>query len=449
MAAVAAALMLPVFANAQDQDGIKPSAAGRTQGQSSEYVPTAENLASREEFRGDRFGIFIHWGIYSMLGRGEWALQTQKLNYREYSKLAGGFFPGNFDAAQWVAAIKAAGARYICITSRHHDGFSMFGTKLSPFNIVDATPYGRDILKELADECDRQGIALHIYYSLIDWTREDAPRGTTGLENGRPADSEDADSYFNFMEGQLTELLTDYGPVRAIWFDGQWDQQDNPDFDWRYDELYPLIHGLQPGCLVGNNHHVTPGPGEDIQIFERDLPGENKAGYSGASGISDSLPLETCETMNGSWGYKINDLAYKDVPTLIRYIVKAAGRDANLLLNIGPQPDGSLPEKALKRLEGIGRWMDRFGFTVYGTRAGEVAPHDWGVMTARDNIRYVHILSLDDTALYIPFTAGKVKSASCLNDGSTVGFTQDKDGVLLRLPAVPDATDYIVELTLK
>ncbi len=436
-------------AMAGNPESVSPTDGVRVQGQSTEYVPTAENLASREEFRADRFGVFIHWGIYSMLATGEWTLETSKLNYKEYGKLAGGFCPAKFNAAEWVSAIKASGAGYICITSRHHDGFSMFGTKLSPFNIVDATPFGRDILKELADECERQGIALHFYYSLIDWTREDAPRGGTGLRNGRPADSEDADSYFSFMKGQLTELLTNYGPVRAIWFDGQWDQENNPDFDWHYDELYPLIHSLQPGCLVGNNHHVAPGAGEDIQIFERDLPGENKAGYSGESGISDSLPLETCETMNGMWGYKIADQNYKDVPTLVRYIVSAAGRDANLLLNIGPQPDGCLPSTAVERLRGIGEWMDRFGYTVRGTRAGEVAPHDWGVMTAKGNRRYVHIFSLQDSSLYLPFTSATVSSAICLNDGSAVEFVQDADGVLLKLGGVPTDIDRIVELVVE
>ncbi|MCD8313508.1 MAG: alpha-L-fucosidase, partial [Bacteroidales bacterium] len=394
-----------------------------------DYVPSDENLASREAFRSDRFGIFIHWGIYSMLARGEWALNSLDLNYQEYAKLAGGFYPSNFNAAEWVSAIKASGARYICITSRHHDGFSMFGTKLSPYNIVDATPFGRDILKELAEECERQGISLHFYYSLLDWTRLDYPRGRTGLGVGRPEGTEDYGSYLEFMKGQLTELLTGYGPVRAIWFDGHWDHDEDPDFDWKYDEIYPLIHSLRPGCLIGNNHHLTPFEGEDIQIFERDLPGENKAGLSGQD--IASLPLETCETMNGMWGYKITDQNYKDVPTLIRYIVSAAGRDANLLMNIGPQPDGSLPAIAVERLKGVGEWMDKFGFTVYGTRACEVAPHEWGVVTAKDNRRYVHILSLQDNSLFVPLTSGKVTNASCLNDGSAVSFTQDPDGVLL------------------
>ena len=412
-----------------------------------QYVPSEKNLISREEFREDRFGIFLHWGIYSMLATGEWTMTNNNLNYREYAKLAGGFCPEGFSAEEWVSAIKASGAEYICITTRHHDGFSMFDSDATDYDIVDATPFGRDIIRELADECHRQGIALHFYYSLIDWGREDAPRGRTGLGTGRPEDTVDQDSYYDFMKAQIAELLVQYAPVRAIWFDGHWDQDINPDFDWRYDELYPLIHRISPGCLIGNNHHLSPFEGEDIQIFERDLPGENKAGLSGQE-VSDALPLETCQTMNGMWGYKITDQNYKSVRTLVQYLVEAAGRDANLLLNIGPQPDGRLPELSVDRLRGIGEWMAKYGHTVKGTRGGDVPPHDWGVTTKKGDRHYVHILNLCDNSLFIPFTSGKVMKAICLNDGSEVEYRQDKDGVLLKLGKVPSEIDFIVELTL-
>ena len=221
-------------------------------------MPAPENLAARQAFADGRFGIFLHWGLYAMLGQGEWTMTNLDLNYREYEKLAGGFYPAKFDARAWVTAFREAGARYICFTTRHHDGFSMFHTGQSPYNIVDATPFARDVVKELAEECHRQGLRIHFYYSLIDWWREDAPRGRTGLGTGRPADKEDADAYFDFMKAQLTELLTQYGEVGAIWFDGVWDQDRNPSFDWRLDELYSLIHRLQPACLIVNNHHLTP-----------------------------------------------------------------------------------------------------------------------------------------------------------------------------------------------
>ena len=275
------------------------------------YRPSPQILEARKEFQDNKFGIFIHWGIYSMLADGEWVLNNKNINYEEYGKMAGGFYPASFDAREWVKAIKAAGAKYICFTTRHHDGFSMFDSQYSDFTITKATPFKRDIVKELADACHEEGINLHFYYSLIDWTRDDyVPLGNSGRGTGRPLQGQWKD-YYAFMNNQLHELLTNYGEVNAIWFDGKWDQRDNPDFDWGFPGIYSRIHEAQPGCLIGNNHHEAPIAGEDIQIFERDLPGQNTAGFSEGQEVSLDLPLETCETMNGMWGYKITDQNYK------------------------------------------------------------------------------------------------------------------------------------------
>lgn len=410
------------------------------------YIPSDENIAAREEFQDNKFGIFLHWGLYSMLAQGEWYMNSYNIDWREYEKLASGFYPSRFNAAEWVATIKASGAKYICFTSRHHEGFSMFGTKYSDFNIVDATPFGRDVIKELADECHKQGIKLHFYYSHLDWRRDDYPQGRTGLGTGRPEGHGDWPHYFEFMNNQLTELLTNYGPIGAIWFDGFWDQPD--DFDWQYEEQYALIHKLQPSCLIGNNHHVTPYPGEDIQIFERDQPGENTAGLSGQD-IS-SLPLETCETMNGMWGYKIQDQNYKSTKEIIHYLVNTAGRNANFLLNIGPQPNGELPATAIQRLKEVGEWMDIYGETIYGTREGDIEPHSWGVSTRKGNRLFVHILNLPDNGLYLPPITAKITKAKVFVDGTPIQYEQYKDGsTLLKLPEIPDETDFVIELTLK
>ena len=247
------------------------------------------------------------------------------------------------------------------------------------------------------------------------------------------------------MNNQLTELLTNYGEIGAIWFDGFWDQPI--DFDWQSDEQYALIHRLQPACLVGNNHHRDPYPGEDIQIFERDKPGENTAGYSGQD-IS-TLPLETCQTMNNTWGYNIKDQNYKSTEDLIHYLVETAGNNGNLLLNIGPQPNGELPATAVQRLKEMGDWLAVYGETIYGTRGGDIAPHPWGVSTRKGDRLFVHILDLADDGLYLPLKA-KVKAAKVFADGTPVEYKQEKGGgVLLRLPKVPDETDYVIEITLK
>ena len=242
-------------------------------------------------------------------------------------------YPASFDARQWVKAIKASGAKYICFTSRHHDGFSLYDTAYSDYDIMDASPFKRDVMAELAAACKEEGLDLHIYYSLIDWTREDYPAGRTGRKS-KNLNNSDWQSYKQFMKDQLGEILK-YDGVKAIWFDGVWDHDsDHVPFDWDLDEIYSHIHAINPACLIGNNHHLTPFKGEDFQMFERDLPGENTTGWAADQTIS-KLPLEMCQTMNGMWGYKVEDQKYKSVTELVRLIVKAAAKGSNLLLNIG------------------------------------------------------------------------------------------------------------------
>ncbi|TWF45727.1 alpha-L-fucosidase [Chitinophaga polysaccharea] len=407
------------------------------------YVPAQENLENRKQFQDNKFGVFIHWGLYSMMADGEWAMNVKKINYSEYSKLAGGFCPSKFNAKQWVADIKAAGAKYICITSRHHDGFSMFDTKQSDYNIMVASPFKRDVLKELADECHKQGVKLHFYYSLLDWGRPDYnPNGELIVKEGENKKAR-WETYHQFMLNQLKELLTNYGEIGAIWFDGAWDKSKS--FDWKFDEIYSLIHLLQPGCLIINNHHWDALQGEDAQAFERDLPGQNTAGFSAGANIGQ-LPLETCETMNDSWGYKITDKNYKSEKSLVQYLVKAAGNNANLLLNVGPRPDGTLPDTAVARLKAMGDWLKSYGETIYGTRGGPVGQRTWGVTTTKDNRVFVHILNSQDKALFLPLPGKSIKSARVFINNEPVKFVQQREGVLLLLDKTPGDMDYVIEL---
>ena len=416
------------------------------QGLAQSYQPSEAIQQAQREFQDKKFGIFLHWGIYSMLGQGEWVMQNRNISYKEYPKIADGFYPSKFNADEWVKAIKASGAKYITITSRHHDGFSMWNSAASDYNIVKATPFKRDVLKELSEACQREGIALHFYYSHLDWGRLDYPLGRTGLGTGRPKDQQDWKHYQKFMNQQLTELLTQYGPIGAIWFDGVWDHDsDATPFDWQLRPQYDLIHELQPSCLVANNHHLVPFEGEDVQIFERDLPGENKAGDSGENGVSKTLPLESCETMNRTWGYNITDSDYKTPRQIIHLLVGAAGRNANLLLNIGPEPNGQLPQEAVSRLKAIGEWMSQYGETIYGTRGGEVEPHSWGVTTRKGNRLFVHVLDLQDRGLFLPLN-NKVKRACEFLSRKPVKMTRVNGGITLQFDRVPTDIDYVVEL---
>lgn len=418
------------------------------------YQPTADNVAARKAFQDDKFGLFIHWGVYSTLASGEWVMNERQIPVNDYEKLPAFFNPIAFDAKAWVSMAKNAGMKYITITSKHHDGFAMYDSKVSDYDIVDRTPYKKDVLKALADECRAQGIKLFFYHSHLDWHNPDYyPRGRTGQNLGRP-ESGDFNKYLTYMDTQLTELLTNYGPIGGIWFDGWWDQQagDKTDpkktkLDWHLNRTYSLIHKLQPATLIGNNHHVAPFPGEDFQMFEKDLPGQNQTGFSENSEVS-KLPLETCETMNGAWGFNINDHKYKSTKDLVQYLVKAAGHNANFLLNVGPMPDGRIQPEFVKTLGEMGQWMLQNGETIHGTRGGPVDARDWGVSTVKGNKVYIHILDWTDKQLSLPAVTGKIKSARLFADKRPVKVSQSAEGVVLTMPAAPapDAIDTIVEL---
>ena len=325
--------------------------------------PGKERLAARKAFADLKFGIFLHWGLYAGFGKGEWYLENGDIDPAVYAKSAEKFNPQRFDAREWVKAFKAAGAKYVVITSRHHDGFSMFATKASGYNVVDATPFKRDVLRELADACCEEGLKLGFYYSLLDWVRPEYPTGRERRARSFVAKGqEDYDAYFAFMKTQLTELLTNYGDLLCIWFDGEWDHdpadagsygRQTPRLDWRLGELYALIHAIQPGCLVLNNHHHAMRPDEDIQGFERDEPGANKAGYSGRQSVERAYPLERCDTIaNGAWGYQ-DGVSYKSVEEVRELLKDTNEHGANLLLNIGPKADGSLPPEVMRVLRGL------------------------------------------------------------------------------------------------
>jgi len=403
------------------------------------YMPSDENLQSRKEFSDARLGIFVHWGIYSMMSNGEWIQQRENIDYQEYAKLSRGFYPILFDAEEWVKTFKDAGAGYVTFTSRHHDGFSMFKTTTSDYNIVDATPFARDVVAELADACHKEGMRLHLYYSHLDWHRSDYwPRSNSPQAKSfnRPdGDEHSWRHYEEFMNAQLTELLTKYGKIGCIWFDGAWDKVTDPDWshhyeripqEWNIYEQYELIHKLQPGCLVANNHHYSPFDGEDIQLFERDVPGGNESGWNTGQKVAEAFPLETCTTMNASWGYDINDNDFKTCDDIVRLLVRTASKNANLLMNIGPRPDGTLPDRCVKVLGELGVWMRKFGNeSIKGTVGGFAPEESWGVQTRKGNTIYVHVIG---EGSYITLPYPKAKKVTTF-EGENVKFIKSKDGV--------------------
>ena len=403
------------------------------------YIPTEENLKAREWFQDAKFGLFIHWGVYSILGDGEWVMNNQNISIDEYEKLPSFFNPINFDAEEWVLMAKNAGMKYITITSRHHDGFSMFESDASDYNIVKKTPYGKDILKMLSKACKKHDIKLFFYYSQLDWYRDDYfPRGRTGTGiKGRGEG--DWNNYINFMKAQLTELLTNYGEIGGIWFDGEWDQFKwdgkrfgEPMADFKLGEVYSLIHELQPQALIGSNHHLAPNPGEDFQMFEKDLPGRSTKSFATSADDIGNLPLEVCETINGSWGFNLKDRKHKSKKELIQYLIKAAGYDSNLLLNVGPMPNGRIQKEHIKSLSEIGQWVKLNGETIYGTNRGPIDPTDEIASTQKDNTIYIHLLDNKST-YFIEGYNPKIKKITYYHSNKKVSYQKTKSGLIINV----------------
>lgn len=424
--------------------------------QSQIYEPTAANKQARAWFTAARFGMFIHWGPFSIPGSGEWVMNNRNITVQNYTRLKDFFNPIEFNAAEWVSIAKHAGMKYITLVTRHHDGFSLWDTRYSDFNIMN-TPYKKDIVRMMADECHKQGIKLFLYYSLLDWRRDDYPHetGRTGQGTGRKGKGDFA-SYLQFMKNQLTELLTNYGEIAGIWFDGHWDQT-NPEgsedrssrINWKYDEIYGLIHRLQPQCLIGNNHHLSPFPGEDFQMFEKDLPHQNTSGLNFQK-PSEDLPLETCETINGSWGFNLTDTAYKSNQQLVQLLVKAAGNGANLLLNVGPMPNGKFQPEFISRLNYMGKWLQTYGESIYGTKRGFMLPQDWGCITEKEDKVFIHVLKQPAGSILeiSGFPYRKILSAVWMKDQNPVAYTLKKGNLVLQLTET-NRNDYDAVIVLQ
>lgn len=397
--------------------------------------------ARMQWWRDAKFGMFIHWGLYSVTegewgGKtdyGEWIMCHCKIPVKEYAALAAKFNPVKFDAKAWVQTAKDAGMKYIVITAKHHDGFAMFGSKADPFNIVDATPFKRDPLKELAAECENQGIKLGFYYSQTqDWHQ---PGGDAVLGRWDPAQNGSFDSYLQkIILPHLKELMTNYGPVAVLW----WDTPTGSMTPDRTDQMKAMLK-LQPG-IITNNRLGGKNAG-DTQTPEQEIP---------ANGIPGK-DWETCMTMGKHWGYNKEDNQTKSATELIRMLIDIVSKGGNFLMNVGPTGVGEFPERNVQRLAEIGRWMRINGEAIHGTTPGPFpkAPA-WGRVTQKPGKLYLHVFDWpNDGKLVVPGLTAKVKTAYLLAGTNRVALntTTNTGDVEVTVPAqAPDAVATVVVL---
>jgi len=399
--------------------------------------------AGMKRFLDDTFGMFIHWGLYSLLGRGEWVMHHERIPVSEYEKLALQFNPTKFNAEEWVSIAVDAGQKYMVITSRHHDGFSMYDTKLSEYKVTN-TPFGRDPIQELADACARRSdIRLGFYSSLLDWHH---PAYRFRAESGLAWDD-----YLAFLHGQVRELCTGYGELACLWFDGDWPghqiNEENAYFraggSFEYEQLYNMIHELQPQAVIQNNRHDKPLPGEDIQGFEQDLPGENTAGFN-TTQVYDK-PVEVCMTINDHWGVHHGDENHKSVRRLVHVLVKAAAIGGNYLLNVGPTAEGEIPPVHVDRLRKVGGWLKCHGEAIYGTRAGVISGPGLA-STYRGEAHYALVMEYASDYARLSGVPAGVKSAALLDGSPVKMFVKDAETILVLPEEVRDPYCTVVRM---
>ena len=387
-------------------------------------------------WREARFGMFIHWGVYSVLADGEWVMNVRKMQVKDYEKYPPRFNPVDFDAREWVRIAKSAGMKYIVITSKHHDGFCMFDSKLTDYTITKATPFKRDPLKELAAACKEGGIKLCFYHSIMDWHHPDYLPRRDWEKGVRDAKDASLNRYIDHMKGQLTELLTNYGDIGVIWFDGGWEHNAKV---LRSAEVVALIRKLQPNILINDRINLP----EDFSTPEQTIP---------AGAMPNDRLWETCMTLNNNWGYSRNDHNWKSVEDLARKLIDIASKGGNFLLNVGPTEKGKIPSESVERLAAVGQWMKVNGESIYGTSKSPYrrTPFD-GRCTVKGDTLYIHVFKWPAggvvlTGLTSPVASIRFLDSKVGGDNVTLAGDTVTPEITIKRPAQPDPIATVVAL---
>lgn len=429
--------------------------------QSEPYVPgdetTDEHDQRMEWWREARLGMFIHWGLYSVpagewgdsKNHAEWIRTSAQIPLETYNQFIDKFNPVLFDASAWVKIAKDAGMKYIVITSKHHDGFCLWDSKQTDFDIM-STPFQRDILKELADECEKEGIILCWYHSIMDWHHPDyLPR--RGWETMRSEEGAVFDDYVTYMKKQLKELLTKYGDIGVLWFDGEWEKTWTSEYGT---DLYHYVRSLQPDIIINNRVGVGRSGmagiteegefGGDFGTPEQQIP---------ATGLP-GVDWETCMTMNDHWGYNRVDKDFKSTEDLLHKLADIASKGGNFLLNIGPTAEGLFPQESIDRMRDIGSWMKINAEAIYGTKASPFKNLDWGRCTqkpmAESTRLYLHVFNYPENGvLKVPGIGNETIRSFLLADPrqEELNITKERDGVFIHLPPIcPDLVNTVIIL---
>jgi alpha-L-fucosidase len=372
-----------------------------------------------------RFGMFIHWGPVTLKGTEiGWSRGTKDLSIEKYDNLYKRFDPEKFNADDWVSVAKAAGMKYIVLTCKHHDGFCLWDTKYTDYNIMH-TPFHRDVVKELSEACKKQGIAFGAYYSVTDWYNPGWPTTSPGGTVKR--DKSDINAYEKYLQNQIGELITNYGPLITIWNDVQ------ADFGQRGADTIKLVRSLQPDILINDR----TGAGGDYDTPEQRI-----------GGFQDNRPWETCMTICQQWAWKPDD-TMKSLPHCLQTLISCAGGDGNLLFNVGPTSDGIMEPRQVDRLKEMGDWMAKYGKTIYGTRGGPWMPTQSIASTRTGNTIYVHVLNWDGDMVTLPGIQKTIVASKVLT-GGTLKCEQGNGQITLSVPAEENgqAVDTIIQLTL-